>query len=326
MMPVLYLSPVFQQTYLLPAGIYKITVQGYERRKDNDAATALYTAGYNLVSTYLSANGEQVRFTDWNEVEDKPTNTSGAVTAFGKGEAVNTVYVYLDGNTDLTITVKKPNYIWDCWIIFNNFTLTRYDQTEVTVSAKAGKYGTVIFPFTPDVSGDTFNDITFYSCLSVNPTTNNVQLTEVDKKDVAAKTPYLIKNDGAEILNTILSGKNIATEDSYTDGLLTGVMTASTIPAGANNYVLQTPTGGVNEGVQAFYKVSSDFTATAYKCYLTYTAGGGVKAFGFDFADAIKAVEAAQYENAVIYNLAGQKLSKLQRGVNIVNGKKVLVK
>jgi hypothetical protein len=27
-----------------------------------------------------------------------------------------------------------------------------------------------------------------------------------------------------------------------------------------------------------------------------------------------------------IFNLAGQKMSKLQRGVNIVNGKKVLVK
>ena len=30
--------------------------------------------------------------------------------------------------------------------------------------------------------------------------------------------------------------------------------------------------------------------------------------------------------NAQIYNLAGQRLSKPQRGINIVNGKKVVVR
>ena len=30
--------------------------------------------------------------------------------------------------------------------------------------------------------------------------------------------------------------------------------------------------------------------------------------------------------NDVIYNLAGQRLSKMQKGVNIVNGKKIFVK
>ena len=110
----------------LMEGIYRLTVQGYERRKDNDAATALYNDGYNLVSTFMSANGEQVRFTDWNDVDGKPTNTGGAVAAFNNGKAVNELYVYLNGSEDLTITIRKPNYIWDCWTIFNNFTLTRY--------------------------------------------------------------------------------------------------------------------------------------------------------------------------------------------------------
>ena len=110
----------------LMEGIYRLTVQGYERRKNNNDATALHDAGYNLVSTFMSANGEQVRFTDWNDVDGKPTNTGGAVAAFNNGEAVNELYVYLDGSEDLTITVRKPNYIWDCWMIMNNFTLTRY--------------------------------------------------------------------------------------------------------------------------------------------------------------------------------------------------------
>ena len=112
--------------------------------------------------------------------------------------------------------------------------------------------------------------------------------------------------------------------NSYTDaaGLLTGVYTNATIAANANNYVLQTQEEG-----QAFYKVTSDFTAAPYKCYLTYDAAGEVKAFFLDFGgeDAISSIK-AETENAEIFNLAGQRVNKAQKGIYIVNGKKVAVK
>lgn len=41
--------------------------------------------------------------------------------------------------------------------------------------------------------------------------------------------------------------------------------------------------------------------------------------------DAIIDVKATEYEHSGIYNLAGQRLGKMQKGINIVNGKKVLV-
>ena len=299
----------------LPAGIYKITVQGYERRKANVAATALYTAGYNLVSTFLSANGEQVRFTDWNEVEEKPTNTSGAVTAFGKGEAVNTVYVYLDGNTDLTLMVRKPNYIWDCWIIFNNFTLTRYDQTEVTMkTSKAGSYGTFIAPFDVEIpSGITAYTVTGHEG-------NRLTLSDVDGT-IPANTPVVVYSDNA--INQTFKGKDGSNGvTSYSEGLLTGFYTAQTIPAGS--YVLQT-----QDNRQAFYKLASAATANQVnRAYLTVPASNA-KAFFFylDDADAINDVRSKMEDGrSEIFNLAGQRVSKLQKGVNIVNGKKVLVK
>lgn len=211
----------------------------------------------------------------------------------------------------------------------NNYTswsIAEASQASVTVSAKAGKYGTVIFPFTPDVSSG-FDDITFYSCASVNSTTNNVQLDEVTTP--AANTPYLIKNDGGSNFSKTLTGWGTATSASYSDGLLTGVYTAATIAEGANNYVLQTPTEGVNEGVQAFYSVDEDFTATAYKCYLTYSAGGDVKAFGFEFSDdetGIQTLSDSPLKGENIYNLAGQRVSKAVKGLYIKNGRKVVVK
>lgn len=119
----------------LPAGFYKLTFQGYERRRDNNTSATLGDAGYNFVSSYVAANNEQVRFTDWYNVPERPTNVDGALTAFAAGYAKNEVFVYLDGETDLTIKVAKPNYIWDCWIIFNNFTLTYYKDKASIVYA-----------------------------------------------------------------------------------------------------------------------------------------------------------------------------------------------
>ena len=65
------------------------------------------------------------------------------------------------------------------------------------------------------------------------------------------------------------------------------------------------------------------------KAYL-FVAGGGVKALTFDFSDAdgINTVQGSGFkvQDSEIYNLAGQRMSRVQKGVNIVNGKKVLVK
>lgn len=296
----------------LPAGIYKVTVQGFERRKANDAATALKTAGYNLVSTFLSANDEQVRFTDWNDVEGKPTNTAGAVTAFTNGKAVNEVYVYLDGNTDLTLTVKKPNYIWDCWVIMNNFTLTRYSQTSANMTIAAGKYGTFVAPFDVTIpSGVTAQKVT-------GVTGSTLVFEDVTTATIPANTPVVVSSD-ADVDETFY-GKSV--DGTAVAGLLTGVLTTgTTVPAGS--YVLQT-----QDGVQAFYKLESDATAnTANRAYLTITSSPvNVYYFNDEDADGINAVEATAEDGRAIYNLAGQRVKKAQKGLYIIGGKTVLVK
>jgi hypothetical protein len=302
----------------LPAGIYKLTVQGYERRKDNNAATELYNAGYNLVSTYLAANGEQVRFTDWNEVTGKPTNTGGAVTAFNNGAAVNEVYVYLDGNTDLTITVKKPNYIWDCWAIFNNFTLTRYEAS-ATMSITSAQYATFCAPF--DVAIPTV--VTAYTVDGATGTT--LSMTEVETT-IPANTPVLLYSES--VVNNTFYGKAIA--DTPTEGLLTGVYEATEAPD--DSYVL----ASINNKV-AFYQVDNENKPTvgANRAYLTAPAAGAKsRAFFFEGDDAtaiatISALTSGEVE--AIYTVGGAKVNSLQKGINIVkmqNGetKKVIVK
>ena len=88
--------------------------------------------------------------------------------------------------------------------------------------------------------------------------------------------------------------------------------------AASGQYVLAQPEG---EPV-GFYKATSG-TIKAGKAYLE--TASGVKAFLFsgDDATGISAVESLN-ENGAIYNVAGQRLNKMQKGINIVNGKKVL--
>ena len=89
----------------------------------------------------------------------------------------------------------------------------------------------------------------------------------------------------------------------------------------AGKYVLAQP-GSEPIG---FYQAETG-TIKAGKAYLELTSD--VKAFYFLFPDedptGIANVENVQNENGAIYNLAGQRIQKMQKGVNIVNGKKIL--
>ena len=83
-----------------------------------------------------------------------------------------------------------------------------------------------------------------------------------------------------------------------------------------------------NEKV-GFYPVASTVTIPAGKAYLEVTSGEApVKGFyGFDDDDATGIENLNVNDNlneGTIYNVAGQRINKMQKGINIVNGKKIL--
>lgn len=72
-------------------------------------------------------------------------------------------------------------------------------------------------------------------------------------------------------------------------------------------------------------------TLKGFRAYFSVAADSPVKGFfenGYDFEGLPTAIDGLQVEgaNATIYNLAGQRVNKAQKGIYIVNGKKVLVK
>ena len=89
-------------------------------------------------------------------------------------------------------------------------------------------------------------------------------------------------------------------------------------------YVLAKPAG---EEV-GFYLANSGSIA-ACKAYVE--TNSDVKGFIFKFDDVATGIEnlntqssTLNTQNTSIYNLAGQRLQKMQKGINIVNGKKIL--
>ena len=119
----------------LAEGIYKVTVQGFERSGWWDLCVALGEKGYEISTATLSANGEEVNLKSWlsgKTDSNNPDNTGQAIAKFNEGKYMNEVYTYVGEDGTLTLIVCKPSHVGGNWIVFNNFTLTRYAQGDAT--------------------------------------------------------------------------------------------------------------------------------------------------------------------------------------------------
>ena len=144
-----------------------------------------------------------------------------------------------------------------------------------------------------------------------------VSLTAV--KSAPKDTPVILKNTGRYTLIPVteetlddVSGNDLSASDKD-------------VEATGSQYILAKPEG---EEV-GFYPAITGTTIPAGKAYLVSNETGPlVKAFYFvgEGETAIGSIQNSNFEiqNGEVYNLAGQKLSKMQKGVNIINGYKVL--
>ena len=187
-----------------------------------------------------------------------------------------------------------------------------YEYSKFNLVVTDAKYATFVAPF----------DVTLPAGVKAYKVTG-VTGSELDMEEVATTVPactVVVLNSETPV-NTVVEGLDVADQTSYTTGLLTASLYED-VKAPAGSYVLQDQ----GEGAK-FYLVNGESpTVKAGHAYLT-APSAGVKAFGFDaIATAIAKIEAEKAEKAGIYNLQGQQLNSLQRGINIVNGKKILVK
>lgn len=190
------------------------------------------------------------------------------------------------------------------------------DHAEIALGAQDGEDYYATFSNKNAVE---FVDATVYT---VNVIGTALKLNEVTSKQVPANTGVLVKSS----TNTV-SVKTIETASDITSVNLlkpaseemTGTYTFYKLAY--DDYAAKTGLGfywGADNGVA--------FTVKAGTAYLAVPNAASVKGFLLDGTPtAIEGVE-AENNTDVIYNLSGQRVQKAQRGLYIVNGKKLMVK
>ncbi len=191
-----------------------------------------------------------------------------------------------------------------------------YTLAKANMKVGANKYGTFYAPFAVTLP----DDVKAYTCGALDDGSTLV-LTPVAGGEIPAKTAVIVESTKETETSQDFSNFVEELEDGNT-GLLYGVATGGKAPVGS--YVLQTQEG---KGQKFYLVTTGNLQVSANRCYLQLPASSGVKAISFPSdPTAIDGVKELLSGKAEIYDLEGRRLPALQKGINIVGGKKVMVK
>lgn len=196
------------------------------------------------------------------------------------------------------------------------------DLAQTTITVGNSGYATFCSPKAMD-----FSDITgikAYIASRFNPSTGKLVLTRVT--EVPAGEGLYIKGTPGEYVIPE------TTTSMFYSNLLKGVtatINISPTDGDKTNFILANGIHGI-----AFYTLSGEENLRTSKAYLQIPTDQvpEVKALKIIFEDedddptGIAITSAISQEEETIYNLAGQRVSKAQKGINIINGKKVVIK
>lgn len=241
--------------------------------------------------------------------------------------AIDAVKAYADAPAP---TLLQAQALYNNYAIVNNYVnqAKTYGGILDVKYVLKGQYGTIILP----VNYASPQNVKFYTCgaADANGVLTLVETTTGTKKN----QPYIVEYTGTDMPTVdnpkkyqIIGYKNGAATTNQTVGWLTGVLEENDhVPSGS--YILSKYNGRF-----AFYKVDGENVKKAqqYRCYLTIPADQptAVSAFylnGEGETTGINTLLNGNNGETEIYDLSGKRLNHLQKGINIVNGQKVLVK
>ena len=204
------------------------------------------------------------------------------------------------------------------WSELSSFTTPVLSTIPVTISSVGYStlyYGTLNLQVPAGVTASTYSYAD--SKIQVSKTYNEDEVipagTGVVLEASAGTYDFVVTTEAGEAdENNALKGSD---EEALTEG-------------GDVYYALSTK-DGANIGFYWMAEGGAAFTNGAHKAYLALT-NTRVKGFAIGLEDDATAIETIangqQTTEGAIYNVAGQRLNKAQKGVNIVNGKKIAIK
>lgn len=317
----------------LPAGKYEVSCYGFYRDGNSDNEAGKVLKGETLrQDAYLVANDAQVALPNVTSAagmmpgigephglsEDFACWPRQANEYFQTGLYKATVPVEVGADGELTIGVEYEHTTGTdgSWVVVGNFRLTCVELIhKVNVTIGSADYTTFVAPF--DIA-QLPDGVEAYAA-QVNDEKSSVHLEKIDA--IPAGEAVVLKNVGEGEYTmvqskTAVSALNVKNDLLPSDGTVIGDQ--STIFGLA-----------MKNGVVGFYLAKSGVAVPEGKGYLKIensanAARGYIFSFDEEEETGINGVEDIETIDQSIYNLAGQRIQKTQKGVNIVNGKKVI--
>ena len=296
-----------------------------ELREQSNGTLFMYNQGYGY--GWVIAGGEVGRGVVFaTSSPDKyvhwfPGNEANQVAfaiCYGNGEGSYASYLtkgIFTVDTDDNSVIGGTDYTIDAaqWVI--------EEATSATVALNAGGdgnyYATAYLPFDATVA-----EAAAYT-LALNGAETALTMTELTDGKVPAGTPVFLKGTAGTATVTINTGDAFAAVEK---GDLTGTYTDLAVSGGTDYFL------GKVDGKVGFYHWAGS-TLKANRAYFEASklSSTGAKGFALDFEDDATGIDDVNANlndsgnlNEAIYNLAGQRLNKMQKGINIINGKKIL--
>ena len=199
-----------------------------------------------------------------------------------------------------------------------------YTQDHPSANVTLNKYGYATYC---SVNPIDFTNTTGYTAWRVREITKEGTITfnKITEKIKGGQGVVLYNKDanGVNTSNVTVTFADGTTEFDSNENKLVGTLAPTYVEAGTayglsgNKFVVNNGSGNISAG-KAYIEASSIPTGT------------GVKDFTLVFEDETTGITetrtATREEVEAIFNLAGQRMSRMHKGVNIVNGKKILVK
>lgn len=281
-----YTMPLKENT----AYVLNFAYRSHENNSNNGVTVSVLNGEEGLSNKVFEGNGST---TEWKN----------ATVYFTTGAAGNYVLTLANnGNTWMT-----------------NVSIFKAKAVDITI--KAGRQYTA---FSSSVALDfTGSELTAEIVTSAAGTTKTVT-------KVPANTGVIVGLAAATAEAKTISVPVCAGEtDAVTGNMLVAVLEATTVQQqsaeGNINYVF-----GKSGGKEQFFKVrATGMTVPANNAYLAIpeAQAKGIDEIGLNGdATGISTIENADMQNGEVYNLQGQKVNRAQKGVYIVNGKKVILK
>ena len=311
----------------------------YARAKTNKGQSKVYSATYNILPKNSVVFNTPLTIPYGNGTSGTPytltTGTSGtvdvktdgnisSVTVTGNDKIVSvsgsTITPKAVGTTTITVTSAEG----DTYLAGNGTITVNVTAPEGVTTAPSGEYtetytipssgyGTYCSQYPIDFTRSFTNGETAYTVKEKTETL--VRLHLIEQTSIKGGVGFVVKGEpGTTITFRFIDSSNVPTPN---------MLFGTTAPT----YIEYEEAYGMKDGG---FHLNNAGVVPAHRAFIPNESAGSVKALTLDFEEEDPTgIEEFKFEddsNSVIYNLSGQRIQKMQRGINIVNGKKIMVK